>query len=257
MAPKKKRVTKTKVKKKKWLTILAPASFDNKKLGETHVVDATQAVGKSVKANLMNLTGSFKKQNIQIRFDVNKVKEGSAYTYVTGFENTNSLLKRIVRKGRTKIEDSFLATTKDDYKVRVKPVVITLNRASKGAQSAVRALVKEKLTQMLAGVTFDKAVQDLIGYSFQRIIKETASGAHPVKTVEVRSLRILPASKKKKLAEMTDDVEEAKEVTKETVEETTKEVTKEAPVKEAEKETEVVEEAKEATEAKAEEKKEE
>jgi len=196
MAPKKKKVTKQKVKKKKWVSIIAPKSFKSIKLGETHVVDPQTIIGRSLKVNLMNITGSFKKQNIIVRFDINSVKDGKAYTFVSGFENSVSLMKRIVRKGRTKIEDSFLAKTKDGFSVRVKPVVLTLNRASKGAQTSIRKIVKEKLIHMLSGIDFDKAVQELIDYNFQKLIKEVSSTIHPVKSVEVRFLAITPASKK-------------------------------------------------------------
>ncbi len=66
--------------KKKWYSIVAPARFDNKPLGDSLVYEPEELIGKRVKVNLMNLTGEIKKQNMSIKFKVTEIKDamGSA-----------------------------------------------------------------------------------------------------------------------------------------------------------------------------------
>jgi ribosomal protein S3AE len=194
MAQDKKKVKKggkSKVKKK-WLQVLAPKSFDNKVLGETHVAENDKAIGKSVTANLMNLTGDMRKQGIQIRFDVLKVADGAAQTAVTGYELLPSQLKRLIRRGRSKVADSFIVRTSTNRLIRIKPVVVTTNRASISAQNAIRLAVRARVKELVGATSFDKLVQDLIGIKFQRTLKETAGKIHPIRSVDVKACFLLP-----------------------------------------------------------------
>ena len=120
MAVKKKVVAK-KVKRKRWYTVLAPALFGEKILGESYVAEPANLVGKFLSLNLMNVTGDPKKQNINAKFKVVKVADGKGHTELQSFNLLPSSVKRIVRRGRDKITDSFLCVTSDKRLVRVKP----------------------------------------------------------------------------------------------------------------------------------------
>jgi ribosomal protein S3AE len=193
--PKEKKVVKkaAKVKgKKKWVTIIAPKSFDSITLGETHVEEPNKAVGKTVVANLMNLTGDMRKQGVEIRFDVVKVTDGKAYTAATGYELVPGTLKRLIRRGRSKVSDSLVLKTATGRFIRIKPVIITANPASQGACTEMRLKAREKLKQVVLGVSFDRLLQDLIEYKVQRVVRDDVNRTHPVKNVEVKSCVLLP-----------------------------------------------------------------
>ena len=78
-------MAKAKVIKKEWYPILAPKIFQNAVLGETHVYEPGQMVGKSVTKNLMSLTNDVKRQNINIDFEVVNVQNNKAFTDITGY----------------------------------------------------------------------------------------------------------------------------------------------------------------------------
>lgn len=208
-APKGKNVKKAgKAKaKKRWLPIVAPKSFDSIVLGDTHVSDPQQAIGKSVTANLMNLTGDMRKQGIEIRFDVVKVNEGKAQTAVTGYELLPSMMKRIIRRGRSKVADSFIVRTATGRLIRIKPIIITANPASSGACTAMRLAARERIKRLITSMSFDRLVQDLINYKLQRVIKDEVNKTHPVKGVEVKACVLLPegTSDRREVREDTRD----------------------------------------------------
>ncbi|MBR9703742.1 hypothetical protein GOV10_06890, partial [Candidatus Woesearchaeota archaeon] len=96
MAPKRK-VTKTKVKKKKWMPVVAPKIFNNAVLGETHIQDDAQVLRKSITLNLSTVMNDMRKQGYLVRFDVVKLHEGKAITALTGMNMTPSGMKRLIR----------------------------------------------------------------------------------------------------------------------------------------------------------------
>ncbi len=186
-----KKATKAKAKKH-WFPLVGPKSFDNASLGESHVDTVDKLVGKSITVNLMHLTNDMRNQGIEIRFDVVKVQDGKGLTAVTSYEVLPSHMKRVVRRGRSKIMDSFIVRCGKDCLVRIKPMVFTANRASKGAKSAIRLAVRQRIKELLAQTTFDRLVQDLIGYKLQRALKDVAVKSHPIKSVEIKACTLLP-----------------------------------------------------------------
>lgn len=178
--------------KKRWAQIVAPKSFNHMVLGESHVETAEQLVGKSITANLMTLSGDMRAQGVEIRFDVTGVQDGKGVTAVTGYEMLPSAMKRLVRRGRAKVADSFVVRTSTGRLVRIKPVVLTANPASSGAQTTIRLAVRDKTKAIVKSLSFDTLIQDVISYKFQRALRDVANKTHPVKNVEIRVCQLLP-----------------------------------------------------------------
>src|SRR3989338_7325810 len=98
-------------KKKKWITILASSEFGNQEIGETYVEEPEQAVGRSVETNLMMLTKDPKKQNFNVYFEIYSVKNNQALTKLRSYSIQVAQLKRITKKGKNKLDDSFTYET--------------------------------------------------------------------------------------------------------------------------------------------------
>src|SRR5262245_19272457 len=109
----KKQDAQLKVRKKKWVQIVAPKLFREVVIGEVPLYEAEQLKGRRMTVNMMTLTNNPKNQSISVKIIVSEIKEGKGHTELTGFETMPGSLKRIVRRGRTKIEDSFVVQTAD------------------------------------------------------------------------------------------------------------------------------------------------
>jgi small subunit ribosomal protein S3Ae len=193
---------KTKIKKKHWAQIIAPKLFENMVLGESHITEKDQMLNKSITANLMVLTDDPRKQGYSVRFDVKEVKDGKAYTQVVGIEMTLSAVKRLVRRGRDKVDDSFILRIGGGRLVRIKPVVVTNTKASKAAQTEIRLLVRKKLREMYAKMRFEDIVRDIIELKVQRMLKDLCSKTHPARSVDIREITIISKDRK-----MTEEME--------------------------------------------------
>ncbi|MCF7872538.1 hypothetical protein K9L97_05905 [Candidatus Woesearchaeota archaeon] len=178
--------------KKLWYPIYAPKIMNNEYLGETYSYDKEKIEGKTLKLNLSTLTGNIKKQNIDVKFKVTAFAENKATTTITGVELTNSYIKRLVRRGRDKIDDSFSTMTKDKKIVRIKPLITTMNRTGNSVNSKIRLEARKLIGHYIKGKTYEEFFSDTLGFRFQKEIKETLSKIYPVKTFEIRRTHLEP-----------------------------------------------------------------
>ena len=138
-----------KVRKKQWFQIVAPKLFHNQPVGEIYLYDAADALGRYVNVNLMNLTRDFKRQNINIKLVINRVSDNKAFTDVAGYKMIPASIKRMVRRGKNKIEMSLVAETADKKKVRIKPILITRNLVKSSVSLGLRKKVEELVLRIL------------------------------------------------------------------------------------------------------------
>ena len=185
MAPKKPAL-KQKTKKKKWFPLYAPALFGGQLIGESHVETVAQLQGKFINTNLSTITSDMKKQNVAIKLRVHKVVEGKGQTEIIGMSLVQSFVKRLVRRGRTKVDDSFTAKTKDGQLVRIKPLVLTNTTCVASTASQIRLEVRRLLKEHIARSGFVNTCQDILSFKLQKSIKDQLQKIHPIRSVDIR-----------------------------------------------------------------------
>ncbi|MFA5796876.1 MAG: hypothetical protein WC916_02450 [Candidatus Woesearchaeota archaeon] len=185
-----------KQKKKKWCPIVAPEAFQNRFIGESLVDDASFLMNKSITVNLMQLSGDMKRQHINLTFKVSDVKEGKGIGQIVKYELSQSFLKRMAKRDKDKVSDSFVVKTIDNKFVRIKPVMVTNNQTRGSTLASLvrncRAICKDIINKS----TFDQLVLDLVDYKFQKYIRESLHKTYPLRNFEVKSFAL--ESKKKK-----------------------------------------------------------
>jgi len=185
------RKAKIDVKKKKWVTIVAPKFLQEQPLGETYIVDKKVALGKKITVNLMTILKDMKKQGISVTFAITGQKEEKVETEIIGFKFLNSAVKRMIRRNRNKIDDSFLAETRDGKKLRIKPLITTRSRTVKSVQSKIRKSIKVYLLEEIKKITKDQFMSALIFHKFQRSMYERLKKIYPIASCEVRWVIVL------------------------------------------------------------------
>ena len=124
----KKKITKKgriSVVKKRWFGVIAPQVFNSVNIGETPAIDVTKLPGRSIKANLSLLVKSGRRQNVDVTLKITEVKGSDCLTEFTGLEMAGPFIKRLVKKAKTRIDDSFVVVTKDEIKefsLKIRPI---------------------------------------------------------------------------------------------------------------------------------------
>jgi len=179
-----------KQKKKKWFPLVAPEAFQSRIIGEVLLEDASVLMGRTVKVNMMQLMGDMKRQSVNVMFKVTDIKEGKAFTQPVKFEISSFSLKRLAKREKDKLSDSFVVKTGDGKLVRIKPVMVT-NAMTNGAVLATlvktcRAVCKEIVNKS----KFEQLIIDLVTYKFQKEVKEGLHKVYPLRNFDIRILEL-------------------------------------------------------------------
>jgi len=180
-----------KVRKKKWFSIIAPPMFREIVVGEIPLYESEEMKGRYVTINMMNLTGNPKNQHISVKLRIQEVKEGKGYTQLLGFEMLPTSVKRFVRRGKSKIDDSFIIQTSDKKLVRIKPLLITNSAAKNSAVSNIRRVVRNALARYALKITYDHLIEEIFTFKLQKHVGGLACKVTPIKTCEIRSFALV------------------------------------------------------------------
>jgi small subunit ribosomal protein S3Ae len=171
---------------KNWYNIHAPVFLNEAILGESNVYAKNELIGKTIKLNLFAFTNDIKKQNMDAIFRVTNVVENKALTEILGIILTQSYIKRLVRRGRNKIDDSFLVKTKDRKLIRVKPLLVTNNKTNKSVTSKIRLITRDYTRKLAATVTNEELFSMIVNVKLQKELREKLNKVYPLKFSEIR-----------------------------------------------------------------------
>jgi len=191
MAKPKKNKIKGPVKKKKkiWLDIIAPTEFRNVLLGNTTLKEDSSPVGRNIDVNLSNILNDPRKQNIKITLKISGVSDKKAQTEFYKYEISNSHIKRMVRKTKSKVDDSFIIKTADNIKLRIKPFLVTKNRTQKNVLSAIRKETKDTIIKYAEKNKFKDLIAGILSGNLQKTVKENSKKYFPIIVSEIRVIK--------------------------------------------------------------------
>lgn len=177
-----------KKKKKVWYSIQSPKDFGDFAIAETLASEPNLLVGRVVEVNLMELTNDAKKQNVQLTFKITEVKEKTAHSDLIRYNLTPSYIRRMMRKERAKVEDSFVAQTKDNIKIRIKPAIITKAKTQRSVLTSIRKKAREFIVEVLKEQTYADFISDVISTKTQKSLREQLKKIYPIAMLEFKTI---------------------------------------------------------------------
>ncbi len=183
------------IKKKVWLPIIAPALFNNQTIGEIYVEEPQQAIGRRITVSLMVLTGDPQRQSIHISFDITKAENHQLHTQVVGYSIIPVAVRKMMRRGKNRIDDSFVAKTQDGIALRIKPTLITRSKATGTVLTDVRKHLRANIVRALSKTKFIDFIHDLVAHKYQRELQDSLRKIHPLQICELRDVHIEKSEK--------------------------------------------------------------
>ncbi len=217
----------SKQRKKRWFPIMAPKLFNQQVLGKSYVYEGSTLLGRILTVNMMTLTRNIRKQNIKVKFKIEELKGSNLTTSMMSYELIPSAVKRLVRRSKNKIEESFVVKTGDNVKIRIKPLIITRNKIKSSIVIALRKKLVEELTKRIGKLNFEALIKDMISNKLQKDVKYSLNKVYPVKISEIRVLKVLEVGEKPKVKEEPQKLPEETESPKQ--EKTEQTLVKEQP----------------------------
>jgi len=168
--------------KKRWREVYGLKPIE-KYLGEIYVATPEDMVGRRLILNLSSLTNNYKHQHINVKFEVIKTEGEKGYAEIFGYYLQQAYKKRIVRKNREKVGDSFAVYTKDKKLVVIKPIIITNSSCSRAVKSAIRKKAREYFKKVKK-MNYTDFFDELIKGKFTLELKKELSKIMPISTIE-------------------------------------------------------------------------
>ncbi|MEM4282586.1 MAG: hypothetical protein QXU88_01150 [Candidatus Woesearchaeota archaeon] len=179
------------LKRKRWYQIIAPKLFNEQKLGEAFVAEPEKLIGRSVVVSMMSLTGEPQKQNINLYFRIKGVEGEKLVTELEGYKISTSALRKVARRGKNKIEESLLVTTKDGKNIRIKPILVTSGKAKGGAIAAIHKSLRSQVAIFAAKLSSEELFSQIISNNFQRTIATSMKKIYPISFSEIKWAQIV------------------------------------------------------------------
>ncbi|KAF6243787.1 30S ribosomal protein S3ae [Nitrosopumilus sp. b1] len=155
---------KTKVKdkwrEKKWITVLAPDSFNNVPVAYVPITDEENAVGRVFEVTLFDiLKGDPSQHQYKMYFQLHKIQDDKATTIFKRYEYAKEFLRSLVRRGSSKINFIIDAKTKDGHVFRLKVLALTHRQLNTSRKHALRLIAKDVIEKTVPQMTIDQFVQ--------------------------------------------------------------------------------------------------
>ena len=192
MVVRKSRKIKDKWKEKKWVSVLAPDSFNNVHIADIPITDEEKAKGRVIEVTLFDiLKGDPSQYQYKLYFQIDKVVGEKATTIFKRYEYAKEFLRSLVRRGSSKINFVIDAKTKDGYVFRIKIIALTYRALNTSRKHALRIIARDVINNTVPEMTIDQFVQatvyskinsDLMA-AFKRVIKVRHVGLEKVKLI--------------------------------------------------------------------------
>ena len=159
MARRKTRV-KDKWREKRWLTVIAPDSFNNVPLAYIPITDDENAKGRVVEVTLFDiLKGDPSQHQYKIYFQINEIDGDKAGSIFKRYEYSKEFLRSLVRRGSSKINFIIDTKTKDGYIFRIKIILLTHRQLNTSRKHALRLIARDVVEKTVPQMTIDQFVQ--------------------------------------------------------------------------------------------------
>jgi len=178
------------VKKKIWVTIVAPKAFNEQEIGQIYLEEPQLGVGRTATVSLMTLTGEPKNQNVRVSFSIKAVSGSKLATDIIGYSLSPAATKRMVRRGKSKLQLSFTTKTKDNKVIRIKPLIITRGKPGGIVLTSLRNTAKAILIKELGKRTFEDLMKEVIQKKFQRALSDSLRKTYPIQLCEIKRISI-------------------------------------------------------------------
>jgi len=154
------RKIKDKWKEKRWVTVLAPDSFNNIPVAYVPITSDKTAVGRVVEVTLFDiLKGDPSQHQYKLFFQINKVTEEKATTVFKRYEYAKEFLRSLIRRGSSRVNFVIDAKTKDGYVFRIKILTLSHRELNTSRKHALRLEAKKQIERIVPQMTIDEFVQ--------------------------------------------------------------------------------------------------
>ena len=176
---------------KEWYDVYSPSYFGEMVVASIPCENPAALIGRVVETTLYDITNDFAHQSIKLYFLVVNSKDHRAETILKSHEYATDYLRSLVRRGSTRMDGIFQATTKDQYSTRISIVAFTRDRINASQEHGVRQLMRQVVDERAAALNYEQLAHEAVLGKLGSDIYNMAKKIAPLRHVGVRKSKLL------------------------------------------------------------------
>jgi small subunit ribosomal protein S3Ae len=176
---------------KEWYDVYSPPYFGERIVAGIPCETPAALLGRVVETTLYDITDDFAHQSIKLYFLVVNTKDHRAETILKSHEYATDYLRSLVRRGSTRMDGIFNATTKDQFLMRISIVAFTRDRIKASQEHGVRQLMKQIVDEKAAALNYEQLSQEIVLGKLGSDIYNLAKKIAPLRHVGVRKSKVV------------------------------------------------------------------
>lgn len=142
--------------------------------------------GKNI---LFDLTNYLKGKMAEAKFKV-YTNNNSLYGKIVYYGLIQNYVRRLVRKGTSVVEDSFMVNSKDKIPIRVKSILVTRKKVVRGVRKKLRNKMRELLIDFVEKNKKDEVFDSIIHYKIQKKFLVKLKKIYPLSICDIRRIEV-------------------------------------------------------------------
>ena len=176
---------------KEWYDVYSPSYFGEMVVASIPCEDPSAIIGRVVETTLYDITNDFAHQSIKLYFLVVNTKEHKAETILKSHEYATDYLRSLVRRGSTRMDGIFNATTKDQFSSRISVVAFTRDRIKASQEHGIRQMMRQVVEEKAASLSYEQLSHEAVLGKLGSDIYNMAKKIAPLRHVGVRKSRLI------------------------------------------------------------------
>lgn len=176
---------------KEWYDVYSPPYFGENIVASIPCEIPSAVIGRVVETTLYDITNDFAHQSIKLYFLVVNAKDHKADTILKSHEYATDYLRSLVRRGSTRMDGIFNATTRDQFSSRISIVAFTRDRINTSQEHGVRQVMRQIVEEKAATLNYDQLAQEAVLGKLGSDIYNLAKKIAPLRHVGVRKSRLV------------------------------------------------------------------
>jgi small subunit ribosomal protein S3Ae len=176
---------------KEWYDVYSPPYFGERIVASIPCETPAALLGRVVETTLYDITDDFAHQSIKLYFLVVNTSDHRAMTILKSHEYATDYLRSLVRRGSTRLDGIFNATTKDQFAMRISIVAFTRDRIKASQEHGVREIMKQIVDEKSTSLTYEQLSQEIVLGKLGSDVYNLAKKIAPLRHVGVRKSKVV------------------------------------------------------------------
>jgi small subunit ribosomal protein S3Ae len=176
---------------KEWYSVFTPSYFGEQNVAVIPSEDPKKLIGRVVETTLYDISGDFSHQSTKLYFLVVSVNGDRCETILKSHEYSTDYLRSLVRRGSTRIDGIFTASTIDKYLTRVYVISFSHGRIQGSQEHAVRHVMGKVVAEKAAKLNYSQLSHEMVLGKMGSDVYNEAKKVCPLRHVGVRKSKLL------------------------------------------------------------------